>query len=303
MRVIITGSEGFIGSHLSKRLGSSQFDVYEWSKDGIFHKGEIVANFQLENPHETKQALCSIKPDLIVHCAGSADVKYSIEKPYDDFICNYVLTHNLLFGIRDANLKDCQFILLSSASVYGNPISLPMKENEPIQPLSPYALHKRAAEEVCIFMSDNYDIKCKIVRIFSVFGPGLRKQIFWDMFQKVRIKNELNMLGSGEESRDYIFIDDLIEALVLIIQSEKNHTVYNVGNGKEITIKEAATVFAQKMGLSDDCVKFSGVRRQGDPINWCADISLMKELGYVQNHSFEEGVQRYVEWLRNEVDQ
>ena len=172
-----------------------------------------------------------------------------------------------------------------------------MSEEKPIHPLSPYALHKRAAEEVCLYMNKNYHMDVKILRLFSVYGPGLKKQIFWDMYHKVKESGRLNLMGSGEESRDYIYIDDLVEAAILVALDEGRDIIYNIANGEETTIYKAAMTFAKYMKIPQELVTFSGRRREGDPINWCADITKLKMLGYKRKYSFEDGVEKYVDWL------
>ena len=292
----MTGSKGFIGSHLLSCLELEGHEVYGWSLEGIYCGNKRISSCNMLEYDEVLKIIRELNPDLVYHCAGSADVSYSVYHPYDDLVSNYITTHNLVFAIKESGLLNIKFILLSSAAVYGNPICLPMMEEAPIIPLSPYALHKRAAEEVCLFALSNFGIKCRILRLFSVYGPGLRKQIFWDMFQKIKNYNSLSLLGSGEESRDYIFIDDLIEVLKLVGTIDCEHNVFNVGNGREITIRKVAEVFALKMGLDTERVLFTGKRREGDPINWCADISKIECIGYKQSVSFEDGVQRYIDW-------
>ena len=174
-----------------------------------------------------------------------------------------------------------------------------MNETQPLHPLSPYALHKRAAEEVCEFAHRNYLIDVKILRIFSVYGPGLRKQIFWDMYQKMKQTGKLELFGSGEESRDYIYIDDLVAAVRLIVDKASFEDIYfNIANGEECTIREAAVVFAAKAGLRESNISFMGTCREGDPINWRADISRLKKLGYSRSVSFLQGISNYVDWVK-----
>ena len=236
-------------------------------------------------------------PDLILHCAGSADVNKSVNAPLEDLRGNYITTENLLFAIKNNKLQQCRFVLFSSAAVYGNPLFLPMDEQQPINPLSPYALHKRAAEEACEFMHRNYHLDVKILRIFSVYGPGLKKQIFWDMYRKIAETGSLQLYGSGDESRDYIYIDDLVSAVSIISETAPFEDIYfNIANGEEITIREAALIFAANAGLDKSKISFMGTRREGDPINWRADISKLKKLGYLKSVSFSQGISNYIAW-------
>lgn len=296
MIVLITGSNGFIGRAISLRMQKENYIVYEWSREGLFLNNSKIQSFAIEKPEDAEKVLLIAKPDIVMHCAGSADVNYSVQHPYEDLSSNYITTHNILFAMKKTGVTS-RFVLFSSAAVYGNPVKLPMSEEEPIHPLSPYALHKRAAEEVCLYMNKNYHIDVKILRLFSVYGPGLKKQIFWDMHHKVKESGRLNLMGSGEESRDYIYIDDLVEATILVALDEGRDIIYNIANGEETTIYKAAMTFAKYMKIPQELVTFSGRRREGDPINWCADITKLKMLGYKRKYSFEDGVGKYVDWL------
>lgn len=296
MIVLITGSNGFIGRAISLRMQKENYTVYEWSREGLFLNNSKIQSFVIEKPEDAEKVLLIVKPDIVMHCAGSADVNYSVQHPYEDLSSNYITTHNILFAMKKTGVTS-RFVLFSSAAVYGNPVKLPMSEEEPIHPLSPYALHKRAAEEVCLYMNKNYHMDVKILRLFSVYGPGLKKQIFWDMYHKVKESGRLNLMGSGEESRDYIYIDDLVEAVILVALDEGRDIIYNIANGEETTIYKAAMTFAKYMKIPQELVTFSGRRREGDPVNWRADITKLKMLGYKRKYSFEDGVEEYVDWL------
>lgn len=299
MKLLITGSKGFIGRRLEQLYKENNNLVYGWDVDGVYFDDREVSKANMLNPNDTYEVMNAIKPDLIIHCAGSADVNKSVINPLDDLKGNYITTENILFAIKKCNLENTKFVLLSSAAVYGNPLKLPMSELEPINPLSPYALHKKAAEDVCLFMSNNYGIKCKIARIFSVYGPGLKKQIFWDMHKKIQKTGRLEMFGSGDESRDYIFIDDLIEAIYLVSLDESDNLIFNIANGIEVKIRDVAQKFADAIGLEKKNIYFTGSRREGEPINWKADITKLKNLGYKQKVSFDMGVVMYADWLKS----
>ncbi|MBR5376707.1 MAG: NAD-dependent epimerase/dehydratase family protein [Lachnospiraceae bacterium] len=300
MNVLITGSEGFIGGRLVDHYLRNGDDVYGWGLEGFYRTGGDYIKKSLMSPGDVREVLDRYRPDLLLHCAGSADVNLSVKKPMWDLENNYITTHNLLFALKSLEMTKCRFVLFSSAAVYGNPVSLPMDEEQPINPLSPYALHKRAAEETTVFMHRNYGLDTKILRIFSVYGAGLKKQIFWDMYRKYTETGRLELWGSGEESRDYIYVDDLVKAVSLVAErSGFDDLVFNVANGRETTIREAAHCFGEAFGIDPELISFLGVRREGDPINWRADITKLSKLGYTQSISFEEGVRKYVDWVKN----
>lgn len=291
-KVLVTGANGFIGSHMMKLLREKGYDVTGWDivpNDAarIYRVDMLKEDFEFK--------LKDVSPDMIIHCAGMANVGVSIKKPIDDYESNVTVTYRLLESLRKCNLRDTRLVFMSSAGVYGQPERLPIKEEQSLVPLSPYALHKKMAEDICAYYFKEHQIDIKIARIFSAYGPGLRKQIFWDMNVKANKYNRLEMFGTGDESRDFIYIDDLAEAIYLILtKTDRSELVFNVANGEEITIRYAAEVFGACKGISD--INFNGVVREGDPLNWQADIDKLKRLGYARKTSFEEGVSKYVDW-------
>lgn len=299
MKVLITGDEGFIGKYLSQYYFSCNVDVYGWDIKGVHSSNSIYEPANMMKQDDTERILAEIQPDYIYHCAGIADVRKSVENPLLDLESNYITTHNLLFAMKKLHMKNCRFILFSSAAVYGSPKCLPISEESTVHPLSPYALHKLAAEEVCRFVHANDSLDTKIIRIFSAYGSGLKKQIFWDMYNKLQNTGKLELWGSGSESRDYIYIDDLINAVTLIAhQAPKDIIVYNVANGLETTIRQAAESFVDQIGADRSVIRFNGIVREGDPVNWKADISKLVKLGYRRSVSFDEGIRKYVKWVK-----
>lgn len=189
---------------------------------------------------------------------------------------------------------------MSSAAIYGNPDSLPIYENSKNNPVSPYGFHKTMAEMVCQEYSKFWDIKTCCLRIFSAFGPGLRKQLFWDMYHKFKEQDVIRLWGTGKESRDFIYIDDIIQAIDLSIKNSSfDAQVVNVANGKQLTIKEVSDAFVFVL-KTDKKVCFNGEERKGDPINWEADIKTLKSWGYKQTVDLEEGIKKYVVWVQQD---
>lgn len=297
MKVLVTGITGFIGQAVAEKFeqeGHMVIGLDKNEKDIPFKL--YVKDMLLE---DLTVVLKEIMPDLIIHCAGLANVSYSMTHIEEDFGVNTVVVYRFLEAMRKCELETCRFVLLSSAAVYGQPMQLPIKETDELHPMSPYALHKKMAEDICHYYIENYKFDIKILRIFSAYGPGLKKQIFWDMYQKIKNTGQLELFGTGKESRDYIYIYDLVNAIYLIGQDrEKQYVVWNVANGEEITVKELAEIFMENRSISKDKIIFNGNVRQGDPINWCADVSRLKELGYVSNMGINEGIANYIKWTR-----
>lgn len=298
-KVLITGCNGFVGRAVGGYCASKGYRVY--GVDVNSNESEEFIFMQMDLLSEDIDKLWDfVRPDIIIHCAGIANVSFSMNHPVKDFEINVSILHKMLFSMLENNLVDAKFIFVSSAGVYGQPTKLPIDELCEKNPISPYALHKAISEDICMYFAIKYNMDIRIARIFSAYGPGLKKQIFWDMYQKIKLTGELQLWGTGAESRDFIYIDDLVRALLLIAECEqRDYFIWNVANGDEVQIKYIADVFAKKMNM-DIAIKFSNETRSGDPNNWCADISRIKELGYVQHVSIEEGIEKYIRWINEQ---
>jgi dTDP-glucose 4,6-dehydratase/UDP-glucose 4-epimerase len=189
---------------------------------------------------------------------------------------------------------------LSSAAVYGNPAQNPVSENASINPITPYGWHKHLSEMLCFEYSQLYGIRSIILRPFSVFGPGLRKQIFWDVYQKFKCdQSQIQLWGTGNETRDFIYIDEFVSIVeFLISQDHKQTEVYNVGCGVETTINEAVSAMCNCF-FQQPVIRFNGLNKAGDPLRWRADITKLKNLGYEFSHNFLTGIKATSIWLKS----
>lgn len=302
MRILVTGVSGFIGSHMARSLAADGHDVIGCSRDADCC-GAMGLAIDLCDFDALKEVLRQVRPELVVHCAGCANVSESVRDPRTDYQGNVEATQNLLYALDALDMASTRVLFLSSAGVYGNPESLPIPESAKMRPLSPYALHKSMSELACAYLNANHGFDVRVTRIFSAYGPGLRKQLFWDMACKLRETGRLDMWGTGNETRDYIYIDDLVEALKLVALDNRAYQgVFNVANGVETRIEDAARMFALAAGVDESVISFNGVEREGDPLYWRADVSRLRELGYRPSVPIDEGIRRYVEWAREEKD-
>ncbi len=299
MTVLILGSEGFIGKHcvkfyLNKSANVFGADLFEQATVSYNYIKLSRLSFELEDVLQKNQF------DLLINAAGSGNVNYSMTHPLIDFEANCLDVIKVLDGIRKFQIN-CKYIHISSAAVYGNPKQLPINENDITNPTSPYGWHKLISENLCKEYSSIFKIPTAIVRPFSVYGPGLKKQIFWDLHQKIIIANEeVELWGTGNESRDFVYIEDLILAIDTIYNKGLfDGAVYNVANGVETTIQEVVDLFIKKYPKNID-IKFNGKVREGDPLNWKADISKLKALGFLPTIKLEDGIASLTNWIRNE---
>lgn len=289
-KLLITGINGFIGNAIKEYL-EGKYVIY-----GIDVCGEAIDNIYIIDMKsaELRNVLSEVQPDIIIHAAGGANVSQSVVQPQVDFENSVQIFYNLLESMRVINLQ-AKLIFLSSAAVYGNAKDLPISESKELLPISPYGLHKKLCEEIGMYYKKHYGIKISILRIFSVYGPGLKKQLIWDMFQKYKNTGKIELFGTGEETRDYIYIDDLVKSIDIILNSTSENLFFNIANGKEITIREVAELFS-KLICGENRVSFNNVVKEGDPRFWEADISNISKLGYVPSVDMEMGLKKYIEW-------
>ncbi|MES1217892.1 MAG: SDR family oxidoreductase [Bacteroidota bacterium] len=299
LHVLVLGSEGFIGSHAVKYFLSKNYKVT--GADLLPATSLPVSYFSLVDEKNSYRSIFSNHQfDVCINAAGSGNVGLSMIKPLFDFESNTLQVLQVLDAIRLFQ-PACKFILISSAAVYGNPLSLPVNEDHQVQPLSPYGWHKCMAENICREFTQLYHIGTAITRPFSVYGSGLRKQLFWDMYQKYKSCNgTIELWGTGNESRDFIYISDLCYCFdVIINQSPFQADVYNIASGIETTVKQAATLLFKELD-SNVSIGFNKKINEGNPLNWKADISAIQKLGFQSSIIFEEGIKKLSEWLRNQ---
>jgi UDP-glucose 4-epimerase len=282
MRVLITGARGFVGSSLAENAVRKGYQVLgigrtaqpppDWSGNYVWADVALTDLAPIVNGFE---------PDLVVHCAGSASVMSSLASPLDDLRATVLTLANTLDGIRRSKLRPI-LVFPSSAAVYGNPARLPVSEDEPCRPISPYGFHKLAAEMLVHEYRACYSLPAVICRIFSVLGERQRRLLLWDLYQQFAgPAAEVVIQGSGDESRDFIHIDELCDILLGFRQHAEllpaNNCILNVASGVETRIKTVALLVKEILASTKPLV-FSGVQRVGDPTRWVADRTKLDNL-------------------------
>ena len=301
-KVLITGVAGFLG-----RYAAREFLRAGWRVSGL----DVVAPENAALPPdvayhratlpgaELEEILRGEQPDACVHCAGRASVALSMEDPSADFHDNTVLTFEMLDALR-RHAPRCRAILLSSAAVYGNPATLPVREEHSIAPLSPYGFHKRQCELLCEEFSRVYALPTLSVRIFSAYGPGLRRQVVWDICQKAMGGARLELRGTGAESRDFIHAADVARALVLLAENAPAQgEIYNLATGRETTISDIARLILGVLERPEPPA-FDGINPSGNPFRWQADISKIAALGFAPALPLETGLRQVANWCAAE---
>jgi UDP-glucose 4-epimerase len=306
--VLITGAAGFIGRYSAKEFARSGHrtigvDWYQ-ATNSFCNKWRIheYASIHL-NPDTIDDLIGSSRPDIVVHCAGSASVPFSNLNPKEDFNSSVLLLMNVLDSIR-RHQTNCKLVFLSSAAVYGNPVQLPIDEKHPLNPISPYGYHKMLCETLLKEFYLLYGVASCAARVFSAYGRGLKRQVIWDISQKALNDDRVELLGTGHESRDFINVADIAKALgILTEKAEFKAEAYNIASGEDITIKDLAVCIIKALNLKRD-ICFSGLSRAGDPLKWRADISCLRSLGFSQTISLEQGIREYANYIvdLNRVD-
>ncbi|CAN5375901.1 NAD-dependent epimerase/dehydratase family protein [soil metagenome] len=297
MRVLVAGSGGFIGSHLVEHF-AEQHDVFTLStRAAVDAARHSVIDAQAP---DFGPILSNIRPDVCIACFGAANPNASFAERDADFDLNVIKMRLLLEAIR-RNSPGTRLVHLSSAAVYGNPSQLPIREDQDVCPISPYGWHKFQAETICREYAMLGDVPTVSVRIFSCYGPGLRRQLLWDTACKALAGPRLALAGTGQESRDFIFISDLTRAIeAVVLNAVLDGRTINVASGVETTIREVVEHLTQALDWDGE-ISFSGAVRQGDPLNWRADISRLLETGYRPRISLAEGVAQFADWVRSDT--
>ncbi|MCF8320859.1 MAG: NAD-dependent epimerase/dehydratase family protein [Flavobacterium sp.] len=296
MKYLIIGSKGFIGNSLKNNLESKQGNIV-WGADVVVDYVDTERYFLIDASNGDFRTVFEEEHfDVCINCSGAASVTDSIIHPLRDFNLNTVNVFKILDGIRTYQ-PQCKFINLSSAAVYGNPVVLPIKEDANVLPLSPYGIHKMQSEQICEEFYRFFNVSTCSLRIFSAYGEGLKKQLFWDLYNKTKTQLPITLYGTGRESRDFIYIVDLLNAIELVSnKADFEGEVVNVGNGEEVFIEDCVAKFYSIFNTPVN-YQFSGEGRPGDPNNWIADITTLKSLGYERKYNLEEGLQNYYKWI------
>jgi UDP-glucose 4-epimerase len=279
-RILVTGGAGFIGSHLCRTLSNltSNLTVYDNLSSGrvenVKHLSKV--HFVKADILDLRKLYSQEKVDVIYHLAAQVVVPYSMENPIEDFETNARGTLNVL---EKARKDDARVVFASSAAVYGNTTILPTPEVYGFSPDSCYGLSKVVGEEYCNMYSKQYNLDVTILRFANVYGPKCHGVIH-DFLDKIsRNPEELEIIGSGLQSRDFVHIYDVVDALKLAATSDAAvGETFNIGFGKTTKIIDLAKIILKILGLSEKTViKTTNVPWHGDIKTIWFDINKVKK--------------------------
>lgn len=311
MRLFITGAAGFIGSHLTEKLLDQKYEVigvdnfdpfYDRSvkeknlsvsrnfKNFHFFEGDILDRALLDQIFR-KQDI-----EIVVHLAAKAGVRPSISDPLGYYRTNVEGTLNLLEVCRRQNVK--KFIFASSSSVYGNNKKVPFSEIDNVDfPISPYAATKKAAELLCYNYHHLYDINVFALRFFTVYGPRQRPDLAIHKFFKLLYDNQpIPIFGDGNSSRDYTYIDDILDGLMKSIERIKGFEIINLGESEPIKLNDLINLIEEVTGRK--VLKQHLENQPGDVFQTYADIRKAKKiLDYHPTTPMKIGLRKFNEWF------
>lgn len=302
--VFVTGAAGFIGSYVARTLADSGVRVI--GLDRISLAEDTASEWGMTafvSGHCNRQHLMRASeygiPTAIIHCAGSGSVSASFENPIFDFQANVGTAIEVLEFAR-GNERMVPVVMPSSAAVYGAALSFPQREDMPLCPVSPYGVHKVMMEDLCRSYARHFTLPVAIVRLFSVYGNGLRKQLLWDACSKARLGN-FSFSGTGEEQRDWLHVTDAARLLVLAIRKASAECpVVNGGTGQGITIKSILMQIGDQWNPPLE-PRFSGECRQGDPAHYVADTTRLSRWEFIPQINMAIALSSYIQWFKKEV--
>ena len=313
---LITGAAGFIGSHLADKLLNEGNKVIVVDNFCDFYNPEIKENnvkHNLSNPNyklyradirdrnELAKVFNENKIDVVIHLAAMAGVRPSIDNPIYYQEVNCVGTQNILEEMKLHNIK--KLVMASSSSVYGNCKEVPFKENMIVDfAISPYAATKKANEVMTHVYHKLFDFNVIMLRFFTVFGQSQRPDLAINKFTRLMLNDEpIPMFGDGTTSRDYTYIDDIVDGIIKSCNYvENNKDVYeilNLGNSSPVSLKEMINTIAEVLNKTPNIQELP--MQPGDVERTFADISKAKKLiGYNPKTSFKEGIENFVKWYK-----
>lgn len=314
MKYLVTGVAGFIGSHLAERLiaqgeqvvGIDCFtDFYPLAiKEGNLRKISGSKNFELLRADlrqlELKPLLQGV--DRIFHLAAQAGVRTSWGRDFDHYLENNIkVTQRLLEAMLD--FPELKMVFASTSSVYGDTDRYPTPENAAKRPFSPYGVTKLACESLCYLYYKNFGTRITLVRFFTVFGARQRPDMAFHKFIRATLCGEpIPIYGDGTQTRDYTYIQDIIDGAMAAMDRGTVGEAYNLGGGHQTRLMDAVKMIFELCGKSTE-IKYLSPQK-GDVRETLADTEkARKELGYAPRGSVELGLKEEIDWVREIITQ
>lgn len=307
MNSVVTGGAGFIGSNIVAELVALGHEVtvldnllsgYESNLELFpqirFIKGDV------RDSSAVAEALQGA--EVVFHHAASVGNKRSIDNPLEDAEINVLGTIQVLQGCREAGVR--KIVTASSAGIFGELVTMPILEDHPVEPDSPYGCTKLAKEKMCLAYAKLYDLEAVCLRYFNVYGPNQRFDAYGNVipifvFQMLR-GQQLTIFGDGEQTRDFINVKDVVQANLKAARASGVSGAFNLGSASRVTINHLVELIGKAAGV--DLKPEFGSERPGDVRHSLADISAAEAaFGFEPTVGLAEGLETYLAWAREEV--
>lgn len=306
---LITGGAGFVGYHLASRLRQSGHRVRVLDNLSAAGSRERAVRLGVDGVEvreldvRSSQALSRAAKGSakIYHLAALSSVPKSFENPKLDFQINVAGTVSIL---EVARRLDAKVVFTSSSTVYGVAKIVPTPEGHPALPISFYGLSKHAAEQYCQAYHETYGLPVVSLRLFNVYGPGALTGVSYDFLRKLQTDNaRLEVIGSGDQSKDFVYVDDTVEALVKAMERNvADGNIYNIGSGERTNVVSLAKLILNLLGLEGETRIVLGRIEDwpGDVTFTHADISgARRDLGWVPKVSLRDGIAKTIAWYQS----
>ncbi|MGD0780639.1 MAG: SDR family oxidoreductase [Dehalococcoidales bacterium] len=304
-KAVVTGGAGFIGSHLSEELAQRDYSLTIIDDLSTGKRENLSAILNKPNVKFIEGSITDLPRlqklfkdvDYVYHLAAMVSIPRSIEIPQQFHEVNVTGTLNVLIAARDNKVK--KVVNASSCAIYGDAPGLPKKEDMPVNPLSPYAVTKLAAEEYCQIFQKVYGLPSVSLRFFNIYGPRQNPDSEYAAAipKFIRIKSQgktINIYGDGKATRDYIYVKDAVSAFILAAESDAAG-IYNIGSGKSTTVNELAKLISKLTGNNSPPVYVPP--RPGDILHSLADASKARTFGYRPKYTLEAGIKETIRYM------
>ena len=280
MRVLITGITGFIGGSFGRYAVQAGHEVMGTGRSDNGKEWSGLYTPVTGGPH-LSNLIRDFSPDVVLNAAGTASVTASLDDPLNDFRGSVHTCAEVLEAVRHSGIQPL-IVIPSSAAVYGNPAVLPVAEQAPLQPISPYGFHRAAAELLAREYAECFGLRVIICRFFSVFGFAQRRLLVWELYKQFAGNEPTVWLaGTGEETRDFLHIDDLAEAVLGLVERSETRAgdcmIVNVASGVETGVVPLAEKIRDLIA-PEKKILCRGNLRKNDPLRWCAEVSRLQTL-------------------------
>lgn len=308
MKAVITGGAGFIGSNLTAELIQLGYDVTVIDNLSSGYRqniAELPAVDFVEGDIRDRAAVDKAMDgaSIVFHMAASVGNKKSIDFPITDSEINVLGTLNVLEAARAHKVK--KIVASSSAGIYGELLTVPIKEDHPVEPETPYSCSKLCMEKQCLAYSMLYDIESICLRYFNVYGKNQRFDAYGNVIPifvfRLLAGDAATIYGNGEQTRDFVNIGDVVQANIKAAAASGISGAFNVASGTQITITDLYSSICKHAGIDRPSV--FGPDRPGDVMHSLADISLSKDVfGYQPVVGIEAGLQSYIAWAKGDLE-